>query len=1090
MSPTIDLLQAEENRKPLPAAKVGSFVRSTSNDLGTGKIVGVEGNTVEIEYFDSVGQDGRFRYRVTRDTVRRVHIPCQTRCWFEPDGIWQTGRVVELLDHRYSIFLPNQKLAILAEPDFYVRWNRPVRDPMDVMIANAFDTPLFHEVRRPFIDGLLMQRAACQGMTTLSSSVIELYPHQLDVVARVLVDDRQRYVLADEVGLGKTIEAGMIVRQWLLDQPGLSVVVAVPKFLVQQWRDELAIKFQVAELGAHAVRVIPHSSLPELLGEPPRFLIVDEAHVLMPSSNDRDEVQLYEALEAAAGQATGGLLLLTATPLLHNEAAFLAMLHLLDPEVYDLGELDSFKQKVRDRQALALRVNGLQPTAPEFLLDRHIDYLLSQYPADPVLSALARDVREDLGAGRSAGYARKIQALREHVHETYRLYRRVLRNRRASERTRTFQVRGRTGVEPTVVPEESRIALNDWLDEWRLQLASDHGVTHETSELLRLLLECSGSDLNVMREALTVRLGEARPANGYLAPAHATVLKRLPPTVAETRLLERGAAISVGADASESRIRQVVELLGDMPSREKAVVFTEFTGVATRLAAEIAAAYGSGCVALHLADMPADSVEAEVQRFRSQTTCHYLVCDPSAETGRNLQWADRIVHLDLPWSPNRVEQRVGRLDRYANAPEVRSTVFADGSPGSFADAWLDCLSTGFGVFSRSIASLQHPIEDAMKNLGLAMLSDGLLALVEATTSLPTRLERELENVESLEALEAISDEGVFRRDLYDLVTSSEKQWPVRQRATENWIADKPGNLRFYKELGPRELRRYLTHPPNRNPKAENMPLVPWDVLTDVFVPLLDRPSTFSREIAIQNPGVHLLGGGDPFIDALTLYSRWDTRGQAFAMWRRRRAWLNEPEFVAFRLDFIASASIDPALKVLGGTFSAERDTALRRLCEPFFPPVVHTVWIDTQGNEIEDDSVMRVLQQPYDTSRGDAHLSPSRRWALDSLLPVGWAELCARLRSRGENLARDSSALVKASEAAVERADRALGIMLSRRSLRKSAFSEDAQAEELSWLDESLVSAVARGLREPNLALDAVGCVVIAGSFPDGWYDQ
>src|SRR5207249_8021201 len=140
--------------------------------------------------------------------------------------------------------------------------DRTIRDPIDVLIGNGFDTPLCHELRRPFIDEIILQQAACQGITTITSSVVDLHPHQVDVVSRVLIDDRQRYLLADEVGLGKTIEAGMIIRQRLLDNPEARVVVAVPPFLVSQWRSELTIKFSVTDFsGGEAVQVVPHATL-------------------------------------------------------------------------------------------------------------------------------------------------------------------------------------------------------------------------------------------------------------------------------------------------------------------------------------------------------------------------------------------------------------------------------------------------------------------------------------------------------------------------------------------------------------------------------------------------------------------------------------------------------------------------------------------------------------------------------------------------------------------------------------------------------------------------------------------------------------
>ena len=83
-------------------------------------------------------------------------------------------------------------------------------------------------------------QAATQGLAGLVSAAVEFVPHQAATVRRVLQDPLPRYLLADEVGLGKTIEAGAILRQWFLDTPGLCALVLAPQSVVPQWRSELS----------------------------------------------------------------------------------------------------------------------------------------------------------------------------------------------------------------------------------------------------------------------------------------------------------------------------------------------------------------------------------------------------------------------------------------------------------------------------------------------------------------------------------------------------------------------------------------------------------------------------------------------------------------------------------------------------------------------------------------------------------------------------------------------------------------------------------------------------------------------------------
>ena len=119
----------------------------------------------------------------------------------------------------------------------------PVSNPVDVLIAGANETAYFRDARLPMLQSLVAQRAASGGASALLSSAVEIFPHQVRAALTVLSDPVQRYLLADEVGLGKTIEAGLVIRQVLLDQPRSRVAVITPDVLRRQWRTELREKF-------------------------------------------------------------------------------------------------------------------------------------------------------------------------------------------------------------------------------------------------------------------------------------------------------------------------------------------------------------------------------------------------------------------------------------------------------------------------------------------------------------------------------------------------------------------------------------------------------------------------------------------------------------------------------------------------------------------------------------------------------------------------------------------------------------------------------------------------------------------------------
>ena len=325
---------------------------------------------------------------------------------------------------------PNGDEKLLATRDLFVRWNRPIEDPTPFLAHWFNDTPSFADARSGYVEAMVTQRAACQGMSALISSLINLEAHQVEVVRRVLQDPVQRYLLADEVGLGKTVEAGVLIRQYVLDDPDHhNVIILVPEVLVQQWRDELHRRFLLGVYLGSSVKVVSTSdisSIAETLLEA-GMLVLDEAHHL--SRNPA----LYDLVLRAA-RSVARLLLLSATPVLRNERGFLEMMHLLDPVVFSLTEEDAFRRKIAHRQVLAETVAGL---VPENLLqmEHSLDVLADCFAADHLLMsriAVLRAVIADLPDETDPAFQAALSGVRAHLSETYRLDRRILRNRRTA----------------------------------------------------------------------------------------------------------------------------------------------------------------------------------------------------------------------------------------------------------------------------------------------------------------------------------------------------------------------------------------------------------------------------------------------------------------------------------------------------------------------------------------------------------------------------------------------------------------------------------------------------------------------------------
>jgi ATP-dependent helicase HepA len=166
--------------------------------------------------------------------------------------------------------------------ELHVRWDKPVKSPVATLGAGGNESGYFHDARLPMLHGLIAQRGASGSIPALLSSAAEIYPHQIQAALTVLSDPVQRYLLADEVGLGKTVQAGYIFRQTLIDNPRARVVVLAPAPLVRQWRSEMLEKFFIDDFPEARITFTAHDTPDKWATyRDADLLIVDEAHLLV-----------------------------------------------------------------------------------------------------------------------------------------------------------------------------------------------------------------------------------------------------------------------------------------------------------------------------------------------------------------------------------------------------------------------------------------------------------------------------------------------------------------------------------------------------------------------------------------------------------------------------------------------------------------------------------------------------------------------------------------------------------------------------------------------------------------------------------------
>ncbi|HEX2914076.1 MAG TPA: helicase-related protein [Chloroflexia bacterium] len=502
-------------------------------------------------------------------------------------------------------------------------------------------------------------------------------PFQLVPLLMALRLDPVRLLIADDVGIGKTVEAGLIARELLDRGEARRLAVICPPHLCEQWQRELADKFgleaAVVRSGtiAQLERGLPPGDITVFEHYPvlvvsidfvkserrkesfvrgcPDLVIVDEAHTAARSSSNRSNMQQrHELLRALAAGKDRHLLLLTATPHSGVEDAFLSLLELLNPY---FGNLDPNRLSEQERKALARQfVQRRRADVQRWLGEdtpfpvreaKETTYQLSRSPEysklfNDILAFAHELVRDDTAIGQKTGWKQRVR-----YWTALALLRCVMSSPAAAEtalRARLGKVTGQAGEEELLSVAETDQQLAQYvLDLGDQEVVQDFDPTP------------------VVEEAEQV-LGNSERA-------------RL------QKFVQR--AVNLRGDADPKLLIIAQEVIGLLRENYHPIIYCRYIATAEYLAAELKRRFTRQFPDLQvIAVTGASSEEEREQRVAELSTSprRLLVATDCLSEGINLQEAfNAVIHYDLPWNPNRLEQREGRVDRYGQpSPIVRT----------------------------------------------------------------------------------------------------------------------------------------------------------------------------------------------------------------------------------------------------------------------------------------------------------------------------------------------------------------------------------------------------------------------------------
>jgi SNF2 family DNA or RNA helicase len=641
------------------------------------------------------------------------------------------------------------KLITVAEADL-----RPhaLDDPYTRMVEGRLGTA------RQFGLAVTARRYELEHLTndlvSLGEARVDIKPHQVSVVHRVVSNYPHRFLLCDEVGLGKTIEAGMILKELRARGAAARTLVIAPPNLLRQWQFELKSKFNesFSILNSETVKYL--RSVQQVDGNPfeaydsvivssawitgPTWsrlaeeapwdmVIVDEAHHarVRGSGRSRRETRLYKTVRSLVSPdafSKRAALFLTATPMQLDSSELYSLIEILDPALFPT--VQHFNARRADLPALSRLVHDLTDG----------NFPLAETDEMSLVSRVARwlDISKDEASRRLNGGETSIEQLCSDLSARHLLSEVLIRNRKKVVGGFMPRQAHRWEVELSAAERTALEAVESYVrDGYSKAVRTNDNAAGFVMVVFQKLMASSIRALRTSLDRRQQRL-DAAATTPVLSKRSQARLQEFEVRLADDEFV--GALLDeiAAADKEEAaELKELVNLLDAVPTDSKAdvlvrqledlehhdstakvLLFTEFRETQEYLRGRLEAIGWD--VHLFHGQMKPEAKDASVEAFKASARPAILLSTEAGGEGRNFQFCHLLVNYDLPWNPMRVEQRIGRVDRIGQESVVH--VFNLWVKGTIEERVLDVLERRINVFEDTVGGLDPILGDAERDL--------------------------------------------------------------------------------------------------------------------------------------------------------------------------------------------------------------------------------------------------------------------------------------------------------------------------------------------------------------------------------------
>ncbi len=623
-----------------------------------------------------------------------------------------------------------------------------------------------------FRTALAVERITHSNQSTVYSyraSRILFEPYQYKPLLKLLDSPDRRILIADEVGLGKTIEAGLILTEFEARRPLERVLIVCPSRLREKWREELNRKFgqdfeiydrkglraylqrikqnpgrgrlraivSIQTLRNQELRDQFNAEIPQI-----EMIVVDEAH------HARNPESLASGLLSDLARLGDALILLTATPLQLRTRDLYTLLNALRPT--EFRDSDVFERQLRAHQGV-LRSAAIIRTRDAARLPEVAKRLraifhkrFSSTSGDPRVDPLIRELEQEPPSDQRAwvDLERRVQELHPLSTILTRTRKRDVKEHAPTRRATVWKCRWSDAENVAYTKLIEGASSGGWITN-RMSLGQLQRARQAASCLPAALTAHSVAT----DDDDAVELTDIAPSDvGELSPNTST------------------SPIPSIASPDDSKFQMLREIINEIRRDEphfKVLIFTFFKGTARYLEQRLREL---NVASLRIdGDIPSSPLQPErderairMRQFREDSNIHVLVSTEVGSEGLDFQFCHHLVNYDLPWNPMVVEQRIGRIDRFGQqSPVVHIHNLV--VEGSVEDRILHRLYDRIRIFEESIGDLESILGKEMQNLQRDYVS-GVLTPEEADRRVELAARAIENNRTELEALEKSSTE--------------------------------------------------------------------------------------------------------------------------------------------------------------------------------------------------------------------------------------------------------------------------------------------------------------------------------------------